>query len=464
MNRREFICNTGLGLGAMAGAAASLSAGKAAGAAGKGRLAARGSMKRRPNIVIIMADDMGYGDLGCFGSELISTPNIDRLAGEGVKLESFYSCAAICAPSRSGLMTGRYPIRNGVTMNFYPSRRPLESVSMHLLSGIGWGMDTREITLAQALKPAGYAAACIGKWHLGDIRKYRPHHRGFDHYMGVLYSNDGRPLNLYRMDEVIEEHPVDQNYLTQKYTREAVRFIDDNRDRPFLLYLPHTFPHIPLHASPEFRGRSRGGLYGDTVEEIDWSTGEIMAALERHGLGEDTFVFFTSDNGPWYQGSTQGYRGRKNEAFEGGMRVPAIARWPGVIPAGGVSSEMSMNFDLFATAVGLAGSGLPADRPIDGKNIMPMLNGGPSPHKALFFYWLDNLHAVRVGRWKYHRPHRFWSASFFFAKKGPMLFDVEEDPYESYNLIDRHPDKARELEELMREWESNLVKGLPEGR
>jgi len=450
MDRRRFLKDAGRTL---AGTAALASARSASGAPLK-------TPPEKPNIVIIMADDMGYGDVGCFGSELIKTPNLDRMAERGIKLTSFYSCASICAPSRAGLMTGRYPIRSGVTMNFYPSSDPMKSVPIHTMTGIGWGLDTEEITMAQALKPEGYASACIGKWHLGDLKKYRPHRRGFDHFMGVLYSNDWKRLKLYRGDEVIED-PVDQAYLTQKYTTEAVEFIADNRDRPFLLYLPHTFPHIPLHASPEFRGRSKGGLYGDTVEEIDWSTGEVLAALERHGIADNTLVVFTSDNGPWYQGSTQGLRGRKNESLEGGMRVPGIARWPGVLPEGKVSNQMSMNFDLFTTAVELGGAETPDDRPIDGKNIIPMLQGEAGPHEALFFYWLDNLEAVRAGRWKYHRRHRFWNASFFFARRGPMLFNIDDDPFESYNLIDTYPDKAKELDELMDEWEDGLVKGVP---
>ncbi len=417
----------------------------------------RASFKGKPNIVLIMADDMGYGDLGCFGSELIETPVIDNMADEGIKLTSFYSCASICAPSRSGIITGRYPIRNGVTMNFYSSQNPARSIPMQTLSGIGWGMDTDEITLADALKPRGYECGCIGKWHLGDLKRYRPHRRGFDYFFGVLFSNGMKPFKLFRMDEVVE-YPVDQDRLTQRYTEEAISFIEKNRDRPFFLYLPHTFPHIPLHASSEFRGSSRGGLYGDCVEEIDWSTGQVLSALSRLGLSEDTLVIFTSDNGPFYEGSTGGHRGRKNQPFEGGMRVPFIARWPGVIPAGQVSKEMSMNFDLFTTVLEAAGAPIPGDRVIDGKDMLPLLKGGQSRHDALLFYWLDNLHAVRKGRWKYHRQHRFWASSFFFAKRGPMLFDVEGDPHESYNLIDLYPEKARELEVLMNDWEARLEK------
>ncbi len=442
MDRRDFI-HAGA-----AGAACAMLGGRALASAG-----------RRPNIVIIMADDLGYGDVDCFGSELIKTPHIDNMADQGIRLTSFYSCAAICAPSRSGVMTGRYPVRNGVTNNFCPHVDP-GCVSMELVTGLGLGMDTDEITLGQALSNAGYKTACIGKWHLGDLAKYLPTSRGFDFYFGIPYSNDMEPVKLYQGCEVIE-HPVDQDTLTQRYTKEALRFIEDSKDSPFLLYLPHTFPHIPLHASQGFKGRSEGGPYGDCVEEIDWSTGAILSALDRLGLSENTLVIFTSDNGPWYQGSTGGYRGRKNEIMEGGMRVPAIARWPGVISSGQVSDSVAMNIDLFTTALGLAGEPLPDDRPIDGKDIMPLLKGGQSPHQAIFYYWLDNLHAVRSGKWKYHRQHRLWTSSFFFAKKGPMLFDIEADPYESYNLVELYPDKARELEGLMQEWEAELVKGVP---
>jgi len=441
MNRREFI----------GGSAAAV-----AGASLPGR--ARASLE--PNVIIIMADDLGYGDLGCYGSELLNTPHIDRMASEGVRFTSFYSCAPLCAPSRSGLVTGRYPIRNGVTGNYCPGRDPSCYIA-EAVAGIGAGMNVDEITIGQVMKSAGYRTCCIGKWHLGGKERFRPNHRGFDHYFGLHYSNDMHPNPLWRNDEIVEDSPVDQTRLTLRYTEEALQFIEECGDRPFLLYLPHTFPHIPLHPSEKFRGSSDGGLYGDVVEEIDWSTGKILETLDRLGIADNTLVVFTSDNGPWYQGSTGGHRGRKNEAFEGGMRVPMIARMPGVIPAGTESDAPAMNIDLFTTAAKLAGADVPQDRPIDGKDLLPAMAGGPSPHHALYFYWLDNLHAVRAGRWKYHRPHRFWASTFFYAKKGPMLFDVVSDPEESYNLIELYPDKAREMEELMREWEENLVTGTP---
>jgi arylsulfatase A len=436
----------------------------AAGAAGLVLTGARATLARgkKPNIIIIMADDLGYGDLGCYGSEGIATPNLDRIADEGARLTSFFSSGPVCSPSRAGLLTGRYPARVGVTGVYFPSRNPTTPL-IHGVTSLGPGMNTRELTLAQRLKTAGYRTCCIGKWHLGDMKQYRPNHRGFDHYMGLLYSNDMTPLPLYRNDEIIEKSPVDQNYLTRNYTKEAIQWIDENHDKPFLLYLPHTFPHIPLHASPEFRGSSSAGLYGDCVEELDWSVGEVLKALDKYGIAEDTFIFFTSDNGPWYQGSPGGFRGRKGQTFDGGMRVPGIARWPAMIPAGKTSDEMSMNIDLFATSLAIAGVEIPEDRTIDGKNILPMLRGDETPHEALFFYKGKSLQAVRADTWKYRRRHMGWGAGveYAFISKGPMLFNLETDPNESYNVIDLYPEKARELAKLMDDWEAGFVKGVP---
>lgn len=416
---------------------------------------------QKPNIIIIMADDLGYGDIGCYGSKAIKTPNIDRLAGEGVRLTSFFSSAAVCSPSRCGLLTGRYPPRAGVTGVYFPSNN-LATPLIHGVSGIGEGMNPNEIISAQLLRDAGYKTCCVGKWHLGDKKPYRPNHRGFDHYMGLHYSNDMVPLPLYRNDRVIEKDPVNQAYLTQKYTREALKWLDENHEGPFFLYLPHTFPHVPLYASPEFRGRSAAGLYGDTVEEIDWSTGEVLKALDRYGITDNTFVFFTSDNGPWFQGSPGGHRGRKAEIFDGGMRVPGIARWPGVIPAGSRSDEMAMNIDLFSTALSIAGAAEPSDRIIDGRDILPMLKSeAPTPHEAIFFYDEKKLHAVRTNRWKYHRRHTHWTTKHTMYEKGPVLFDLEHDRDESYNVIGRYPEAARKMEKLMNDWETGFVMDVP---
>ena len=413
----------------------------AAGAAGLAVAGKRGwagvASGDQPNVIIILDDDLGYGDLGCYGSQSIATPNLDRLAGEGVRLTSFFSSAAVCSPSRAGLLTGRYPVRTGIPSVLFPSQNPATPM-IHSLYGLPPGLNPREITLGQAMKNQGRATAAIGKWHLGDLKPYRANHRGFDRFFGLQYSNDMTPLPLFMNDEVVERSPVNQDLLTQKYTREAVRFIAENKDRPFFLYLAHTFPHVPLHASPEFRGRSKGGLYGDCVEEMDWSVGEVMKALDQHGIAGRTFIFFTSDNGPWYQGNPGRFRGRKNETFDGGMRVPGLARWPGVIPAGKVVGEMAMNFDLFATALAVAGGKPPADRPIDGMNILPLLQGEPTPHDALFFYKGRELQAIRSGKWKYHRRHNVAIYPFFSLesgpKKGPLLFDLERDPAESYDV------------------------------
>ncbi len=442
MNRRDFI-------GAASTGAAGMFLGGGASAASSSR----------PNIIIIMADDLGYGDLGCYGSDLVRTPVIDRMASEGVRLTQFFSCASICSPSRSGLMTGRYPIRNGVNNNFGPTVNPA-SVFIETITDTGLGMNTGEITLGQAMKEQGYATCCIGKWHLGDLKKYMPTSRGFDHYFGIPYSNDMKPVKLYNDLDMIE-YPVNQDTLTKRYTREALQFIEANRDGPFLLYLPHTFPHVPLYASEEFEGRSRAGRYGDCVEEIDWSTGRILEALEKHGIAENTLVVFTSDNGPWYQGNTRGLRDRKHTPFEGGVRVPLVARWPGTLPQGVVSDEITINLDLFSTAVEAAGGSLPADRPMDGESLMPIFNRGASPHEALYFYRFEKLWCIRTREWKYHRPHRVWCAGSLHRKRGPMLFNVKEDPEESYNLIEKFPQKAAELEAMMADWESGLVKGVP---
>jgi arylsulfatase A len=416
---------------------------------------------KKPNIIIIMADDLGYGDLSCYGSEAVSTPNLDRMADEGVKMTSFFSSAPVCSPSRAGLLTGRYPTRMGIYGVYFPSKNPTTPL-IHMVYGMKPGMNTNEITLAEAIKPAGYSTCCIGKWHLGDMKKYRPNHRGFDHFMGVHYSNDMTPLKLYRNDEVIEKHPVDQRYLTQKYTEEAIGWIKENKDDPFLLYLPHTFPHRPLFTSPEFEDKSKGGLYGDIVETIDWSTGEILDTLDELGIAENTFVFFTSDNGPWFQGSAGGFRGRKGESFRGGMQVPGIARWPGTIPAGQTTDEMSMNIDLFATSLALAGLDVPDDRIIDGKDIMPVLTqGAKSPHEALYLHNGKKLQAIRAGRWEYRLKHAGWGAALYgFLPLGPMLFDLDNDRDESYDVSDLYPEKVKEMEQMAKDWKKNFKKGI----
>ncbi len=407
------------------------------------------AQQRTPNIVIIMADDLGYGDLGIYGSTLIDTPNLDRLALYGARLDSFYSSANVCTAARGGLLTGRYPIRLDLVEDV---ARPTNEIHLAM----------EEITLAEALQPLGYRSALFGKWHLGSRLEWSPLDSGFDEYFGLLHSNDMTPLALYRGEQLVED-PVNQSTLTERYTAEAVRFIEENRNNPFFLYVPHSFPHVPLHVSPRFDGRSDAGLYGDVVETIDWSVGEIVAALEDHGLAENTLVVFTSDNGPWFEGSAGIYRNRKGSSWEGGQRVPFIAYWPGTIPAGLVSREPAMNIDLFPTAVALAGGQLPADRPIDGKNIMPLLTGtGPSPHDALFLFNNDRIVAVRSGQWKLVVESRYRASTVSFDNSqsyyGPngLLFDLARDPGETYSYTREHPDVVRRLREHLVEGQNKF--------
>ena len=390
-----------------------------------------------PNFIVIMADDLGYGDLGVYGSTLIQTPNLDRLAINGVRLDSFYSSANVCTAARGGLLTGRYPIRLGLVTDV---ARPTNEI--HL--------EFEEITIAEALKPLGYRSALLGKWHLGSRLEWSPVEQGFDEFFGVLHSNDMAPLELYRGKKMIE-NPVDQTTLTERYTQEAVKFIAENKNSPFFLYLPHSFPHVPLFVSPRFDGRSNAGLYGDVVETIDWSTGEILSALDKYGLSENTLVIFTSDNGPWFEGSSGIFRNRKGSSWEGGQRVPFLAQWPGKIPAGTVSSEPVMNIDLYPTLVSLAGGQLPDDRKIDGKNTFPLLTGSnKSPHEALFLFDRDRIVGVRSGQWKlvietrYRATLNSFEHSTYYGPDG-LLFDLQNDPGETYSFAREYPDVVQQL-------------------
>ena len=413
-----------------------------------------------PNVIIILVDDLGYGDLD---SQPIDTPNLERMAAEGVRLTSFYASASLCSPSRAGLLTGRYPIRTHITNPLYPSGHPMNL----LMDGLGryaysvTGIPEDEVLLPEALSRRGYRTGLVGKWHLGDKPGHRPNDRGFDSFYGVLYSNDVSPYAIYRDREVEIEAPADQDHLTRDFTREAQAFIRDHKDEPFFLYLAHPMPHEPMHASEDFRGRSEAGLYGDAVEELDWSVGEVLNTLQELDLEGNTLVVFTSDNGPWWQGSPGFTRGRKILTFEGGFRVPFIARWPGVIPAGTLSEEMSMNFDLFPTCLQLAGIPLPKDRIVDGEDIMPVLVGrSPSPHDTLFFYDTRTLVATRHQHWKYHRRFRTENAGYFPLKQGPFLFDLETDPNESYSLVESEPEKAAELTEMLDAWDAHMAANL----
>ena len=398
----------------------------------------------KPNFIIIFTDDQGYQDVGCFGSPLISTPNLDRMAAEGMKFTDFYVAAAVCSPSRAALLTGCYPPRVGITKVLFPR----DSI----------GLNPKEITIADILKSRGYACACVGKWHLGHLPQFLPMQHGFDSYYGIPYSNDMRIKRggksgppLMRNEDIIE-HPANQATLTQRYTKEAVEFIRKNTNRPFFLYLPHTMPHVPLFVSEKFKGKSKRGVYGDVIEEIDWSVGEILKTLKELDLDEKTLVFFTSDNGPWLSKGKNGgaalpLRDGKFSTCEGGMRVPAIACWPGRIPAGKVCHEPCATIDVLPTFAGLAGARAPVDRVIDGRDIWPLMSGKPapkSPREAFYYYRGSRLQAIRSGKWKLRRA------------KQAELYDLKADIGEKHNLADGHPDVVKRLLDTMEAFDRQL--------
>lgn len=406
---------------------------------------------RPPNVVFILCDDLGYGDLGSYGSR-IRTPNLDRMAAEGVRFTNFCSADPVCSPSRAALLTGRYPTRVGVPTVFFPADTT--------------GLNLDETTLANVLKKGGYRTMCIGKWHLGRPAPYLPTSRGFDAYFGIPYSNDMTPRVLMRNAEVIEnEAPLDT--LTQRYTEEAKRFIEASKGGPFFLYMPHTFPHIPLGASPRFRGKSAAGLYGDVVEELDWSVGEILQTLKKHGLDRNTLVMFTSDNGPWYQGSAGKLRGRKNTTYEGGVREPFIARWPGRIPAGRTQNALASMLDVFPTVARLCGAQLPSN-PLDGIDIWPLLHGDKESIERGPLLYFDNwdLQCARWMNWKLHIA-RHNSAAYTMAPAvgrhsyllpKPELYNLANDPDESYDVSAENPQVVAQIQEKI----AAMLPGFPE--
>ncbi len=422
MNRRQFV---------KTGATAALSP----------FVAATAAPANLPNIVIIFADDLGYGDLSSYGSE-IATPNLDRMAVEGVRFTHFYAASSVCSPSRASLLTGRYGVRCGVPTVFQASDPG--------------GMSETEVILPQILKPLGYKSMCVGKWHLGRPAKYLPTARGFDEYYGIPYSNDMSPSILMHNTDIIES-PVNLSTLTRRYTEQAVSFIQRAGNKPFFLYMPHTFPHIPLAASPAFRGKSGMGLYGDVVQELDWSVGQVLEALQSTGVDQNTLVMFTSDNGPWFQGSPGVLRGRKGESFEGGMREPFIARFPGRIPIGhsrGPTRErtvdaMASALDFLPTVAGFTGASLPGN-PLDGVDIGPLLTGQVNdvgrPPFLYFSNW--NLQCARSGVWKLHMARADTPAYAPEPKVGyfnlrllnPELYNVVTDPEEAEDQSSQHPD------------------------
>ncbi len=429
---------------------------------------------RPPNFVVIFADDLGYADLSSFGSTRHRTPRLDRMAEEGVRLTDFYVPMPFCGPSRGTLMTGRYPFRNGLVSNPSPDAGRNDI-----------GLPPSEITIAEALKPLGYATAAIGKWHLGHAEEFLPRRQGFDEYYGILYSNDMRPVQLVA-NESVTQYPVFQPGLTRDYTRRAVDFIERNRDRPFFLYLPHAMPHKPLAASDDFyTPETPDDLYSDVIRELDWSVGQVLDTLRQSGLDESTFVLFASDNGATFGGSNLPLRAMKGSSFDGGVRVPAIARWPGRIPGGRVSAEVVASIDVFPTIAGAAGADLPSDRVIDGKDILPLLEGraSASPHEAVFAMAGGRLRMIRSGRWKLHARapapgfRCLDDASGWKDPRGPdgitilaqfeqadptrcpgvrtgpeprpmMLFDMQADPSEQRDVAAEHPEVVERLKAI----------------
>ena len=406
--------------------------------------------ERPPNIVMILCDDLGYGDLHSYGSNL-RTPNLDRMASEGVRFTQHYSANPVCSPSRAGLLTGRYPTRVGVPRVLFP--------------GDTGGLSLSETTMAGMLKNKNYKAMCIGKWHLGRPAQYLPTNRGFDEYFGIPYSNDMTPRPLMHNTEVIEE-PAKLETLTPRYTEQAVKFIELSKDAPFFLYLPHTYPHIPLAASSRFRGKSRAGLYGDVIEELDWSAGEVLQALKRNGLDNNTLVMFSSDNGPWYQGSPGGLRGRKGMTYEGGVREPFIAQFPGKIPAGQVCHGVTSMLDIFPTVARLTGATLP-EKPVDGMDIWPLMTGKQKQMDRDALLYFDDIHlqCARWGKWKLHIA-RYNSAAYspppavgrINLPVSPVeLYDLENDLEESYDMAPEQPRVVAEIQSRI----ERLMKTFP---
>ena len=428
-----------------------------------------------PNVVVIFCDDMGWGDIGCFGNPTIRTPHLDRMADEGQKWTQFYVASPVCTPSRAALMTGRHAIRNGM----------MSSKRVVLFPDSGGGLPGDEMTLAELLKQKDYATGTFGKWHLGHLQQYLPTSQGFDTYYGIPYSNDMDKVSgpNYRAevvkdanycpniahfnvplmrDEQIIERPADQNTITRRFTEEAVKFIRQKKDQPFFVYLAHSLPHIPLFASDEFRGKSIRGLYGDVIEEIDWSVGRVLDTLRELELEEETLVVFTTDNGPWLAFQTHGgsagpLRAGKGTTFEGGQRVPTIFWWPGTVRPG-VVTELGSTLDMMATLASLTGTQPPTDRKLDSYDLSPVLLGtGQSPRKEMFYWTRAELHAVRSGPWKLHVKQREpinYGNQVLLEK--PELYHLERDISEAYNVADQHPEIVERLLAMMQAHESDI--------
>lgn len=455
---------------------------------------------QRPNIVVILADDLGYGDIGANGGQVIETPAMDALARDGLRFTQAYSSAAICSPSRAGLLTGRYPARSGIVQAMEAagdsfarrlSRRAgmamsnLGSIDMRGGANFSRGLPRAEITIPEALGVAGYKSAAFGKWHLGDFTEwpeYHPFRHGFDHFVGFNMSNDDWPVAFYQGDKkLLDDIGLDQQRYTALFTDEAIDFMTANKSEPFFIYLSHKDPHQPFYPSEAFAGKSAGGPYGDAVSELDYNIGRIRDALRDLALSDNTLLIVTSDNGAWYEGSTGNLRGRKGQSYEGGFRVPLLASWPGVISPGSVEHTPVMNIDFLPTFLSLAGLDLPADRKIDGADISPLLTAAPHALKerALYFFHDYDIEAVRKGRWKYIHSisHYTWPnpldkqdsiagrmvSARDYSPPGsdekiptlgywPLLYDLSRDQTESYNIAKMQPQIKAELQEQLLQW------------
>jgi arylsulfatase A-like enzyme len=440
--------------------------------------------EKSPNIVVIFMDDLGYGDLSCFGAMDYRTPNLDKMAAEGIRFTNFLSAQAVCSASRSALMTGCYPNRIGIAGALFPNSKV--------------GINADEMTIAELLKQKNYATAIFGKWHLGDAKQFLPLQHGFDEYFGLPYSNDmwprwhdGKPatpeqknryqhppLPLVEGNEKVDEVNTleDQGLLTRRYTERAVNFIKKHKNQPFFLYVPHSMPHIPINASPAFKGKSKQGMYGDVMMEMDWSVGEILKSLKDNGLDNNTLVIFTSDNGPWlhfgnHGGSAGGLREGKGTAFEGGQRVPCIMRWKGMMPEGLTCNQLTSTIDILPTIAAVCDVKLPKNR-IDGVNMLPILRGDMSnqPRKYFYYYYNRNdLQAVRRDNWKLILPHKGRSylgrlpGENGFPGPAPedvshvqALYDLRRDPAEAHDVQKKYPDILAELLKVAEEAREDL--------
>lgn len=402
------------------------------------------SKPQSPNIIVILTDDMGYGDLGAYGNQLIRTPHIDAIARRGVVFSNGYASANVCSPSRAGLLTGRYAIRSGLAWKV-------------VADGDSRSLPSGEETIAELVKRAGYRTGMVGKWHLGSFPENSPLKHGFDYFFGVPHSNDMPNFSVYDGVRKIPG-PVDQRQLTRRYTEAANSFIEQSSEQPFLLYVAHTFPHIPLYASKPFFGRSAAGVYGDTVEEIDWSTGELVAALKRGGLLDNTLIIFTSDNGPFFEGSTAGLKGGKGNSWEGGYRVPLIVSWPKVVSAGRTLDHLATNLDVLPTIAQVIDLP-PQASEIDGTSLLPSLQGEEISDRYIYFFNNEAIVGMRNQSWKY-LTHSYYTGSIGAFEKFDQLpgFDASYDLLfnargidgESYSVADRQPEVVRRMKKDLR--------------